>query len=137
MRQKDLGIVNSQSLPTFNGKNLEDGINKALNSIKKLASFDNDSWRTTRISLDTALLALVYADLHLRYSQVGLSDPLDREYEFKLPEVYALGNELICIASRYSLDTATSCQEVASNLISYLSLPPEAVGIKVSQHWIS
>ena len=126
-----------QSLPAFNGKNLEDGINKALKSIKERASFNDDSWLTTRTSLNTALRALVCANLHLRYSQVGLSDSLDREYEYKQPRVYALGNELMCIVSRYNLDTATSCQEVALNLISYLSLLLEAVGIKVSQHWIS
>jgi len=134
LRDEDEKSIKSIVLPDFDGNELRCSIKNVL---QNLASGqwppDDDSVSL----LELARLATVYATLCHRYDPHGLFGVLDDVYKRNLPTVRELGIKLADIAQIPKLQTADGCKEIAKQLIKYLQIPQEAVGVKVADKWIS
>ena len=128
LRCEDQTGITSTALTPFDGNELRCSIKNVL---QNLASGqwppDDDSVSL----LELARLATVYATLCHRYDPHGLFGVLDDVYKRNLPTVRELGIKLADIAQISKLQTADGCKEIAKQLIKYLQIPQEAVGVKI------
>lgn len=135
LRGEDQTGIQRIDLPNFDGNKFRFGIENVLEKIRSGQS--PPSHHDFVSLLETARLATVYVTHKLRYSPYELFELIDNAYKANRPTVRELGRKLADIVQMHKLRTPDGCEEIAEKLVKYLQLPPEAVGLRAFDRWIS